>query len=309
MAYNQWRDVTKRYPCPVCGKPDWCSTNGIFICCRRGDGGGVEKQDKSGGTYWLYRVDSGTIDYSSKETELLEPPPSKDSKRTNPDVLHKVYSNFLNMLSLSEAHKENLSQRGLSESEIKLRGYRTLPLRGRSRIARELGGRFGNEIYHVPGFYLKEGDNGKTYLTFAGSPGILIPVRNSDNKILGFKIRVDKPRESGKYVWFSSNGRHGGTGAINSLHFPLFDGGSKDIIRITEGELKADISTALSGIWTWSLPGVNSWRLALPALDEVKPEKVIVAFDSDYWENRNVASHLVAFMEDLQSRHLGGEVV
>ena len=307
MAYSQWRDVTKKNPCPICGKPDWCSTNGIFVCCRRGDGGGIERQDKSGGTYWLYRVDSGGIDYSPKEAEFLEPPPSKDSNRASPDILHKVYSNFLDMLSLSEAHKENLLQRGLSESEIKLRKYRTLPLMGRSKIARELGRRYGDDIYHVPGFYLKEGDNGKPYLTYAGRPGILIPVRNLDGKIIGFKIRADNPGESeSKYIWFSSNGRPGGTGAANSLHYPLFDG-SKSIIRITEGELKADISTALSGIWTWSLPGVNSWRLVLPALDEVKPEKVIVAFDSDCWENRNVASHLLAFMENLQSRQLGGE--
>lgn len=307
MAYSQWRDVTKRNPCPICGKPDWCSTNGIFVCCRRGDGGGIERQDKSGGTYWLYRVDAGGIDYNPNNIEISEPPPSKDSKRATPDVLHKVYSDFKDMLSLSQSHKESLLQRGLSESEITLREYKTLPLMGRSRIARELGRRYGNDIYHVPGFYLKEGNNGKSYPTFAGRPGILIPVRNFNGKIVGFKIRIDKPEEGeSKYTWFSSNGRPGGTGAANSLHFPLFDG-PKNIIRITEGELKADISTALSGIWTWSLPGVNSWRLALPVLKEIKPEKVLVSFDADCWQNRNVANHLVAFIEELQSRQLGGE--
>ena len=304
MAYSQWRDVTKRNPCPICGKPDWCSTNEVFVCCRRGDGGGVERQDKSGGTYWLYRIVSDMADYDVK---FIEPPPSQDSRRAEPGVLHSIYSSFANALYLSEDHKKNLLQRGLPEAEIVSRGYKSLPLQGRSRITKNLRGQFGDSLNHAPGFYLKENDKGKHYSTFAGRPGILIPVRNLEGQIIGFKIRTDSPGESeSKYIWFSSNGRLGGTGVANSLHFPLFDG-PRNVVRITEGELKADISTALSGVWTWSLPGVNSWRLALPILDGIKPEKVLVSFDADCWENRNVASHLLAFVEELQSRRLGGE--
>ena len=42
--------------------------------------------------------------------------------------------------------------------------------------------------------------------------------------------------------------------------------GTGDTIRLTEGELKADVATVLSGILTVSIPGVAMWRKALPVL-------------------------------------------
>lgn len=55
----KWREVTKRNPCPICGKPDWCSTLQAFdstlVCCRR-EPGGKEKVDKAGKRYWIHRI-------------------------------------------------------------------------------------------------------------------------------------------------------------------------------------------------------------------------------------------------------------
>lgn len=57
---TRWREVTKKNPCPVCGKPDWCSTlhaddGSLLVCCRRAPGG-KEKIDKTGRVYWLYKI-------------------------------------------------------------------------------------------------------------------------------------------------------------------------------------------------------------------------------------------------------------
>ena len=63
-------------------------------------------------------------------------------------------------------------------------------------------------------------------------------------------------------------------------------------VRLTEGELKADISTVLSSILTIAIPGVSAWRLALPVLRELAPEKIALAFDADARKNYNVARAL-----------------
>jgi ssDNA-binding Zn-finger/Zn-ribbon topoisomerase 1 len=52
-------------------------------------------------------------------------------------------------------------------------------------------------------------------------------------------------------------------------------------LRITEGEIKADIATNITGTYTISLPGVNLWRYALPVIERERPKRVLIAFDSD----------------------------
>ena len=49
---------------------------------------------------------------------------------------------------------------------------------------------------------------------------------------------------------------------------------------MTEGELKADICTALDGTPTISAPGVTQWRSAIPVLKDLGAKTVILAFDA-----------------------------
>lgn len=50
---GDWRRVSKRQPCPVCGKPDWCavSTDGTAALCQR-----VESSRRIGEAGWLHRL-------------------------------------------------------------------------------------------------------------------------------------------------------------------------------------------------------------------------------------------------------------
>ena len=295
-------EVKKSNPCPICGKNDWCSvsTDGHYVCCRRVNNGiGKEKLDRSGGIYWLYNsLEPFTV--SNLNIDDTYVPAREDSKRADPDTLCNVHSALLNLLSLNKTHLDNLIGRGLSEACIQKNQYRTFPLRGRSKIARELLRQFGPEVIcDVPGFYIKQ-DGGKQWVTIAGSPGLLIPVRDRQARILGFKIRLDDPPADGegKYRWLSSNGRYHGTGQVNLVHYPLFNG-ETDAVRVTEGELKADISTVLSGTLTISLPGVNCWQSAIPALADLNAKTVLLAFDSDFETNINVVTALHALTEKL----------
>jgi hypothetical protein len=46
---------------------------------------------------------------------------------------------------------------------------------------------------------------------------------------------------------------------------------SLEVIRMTEGELKADVATVLTGILTLSIPGVSAWRAVIRVLEQLQP--------------------------------------
>src|SRR5262249_3325977 len=94
-----------------------------------------------------------------------------------------------------------------------------------------------------------------------------------------------------KYTTISS-AKHGGPSPGAQVHVPLFDGVHGDTVRLTEGELKADITTALSGLLTVSIPGVAMWRKALPVLQALGVQRVLLAFDADWRTNPHVAQAL-----------------
>jgi hypothetical protein len=82
---------------------------------------------------------------------------------------------------------------------------------------------------------------------------------------------------------------------------PRHEGKTLDVVRITEGPLKADIASMLSGITTIGLPGVGAWKLALPVLARIGAKKVLVAFDADARSNPQVARPLTRIVEALET--------
>jgi hypothetical protein len=105
--------------------------------------------------------------------------------------------------------------------------------------------------------------------------------------IRAIKIRADRATEKNRYTWLSSKS-FGGASPGAPVHVPLYDGNT-ETVRITEGELKADISTVLSGMLTISMPGVSNWKSVLPVISEIAPRCVHLAFDADKIRNRHVA--------------------
>jgi hypothetical protein len=79
-----------------------------------------------------------------------------------------------------------------------------------------------------------------------------------------------------------------------------FDGNTTTI-RITEGALKADAATRLSGILTIGLPGVNAWKRAARLARLLNAQTVLVAFDADATANRHVANALDRLVRHLQA--------
>lgn len=291
MKEHPWNAVSSTKPCLICSKSSWCqqSQDGTWCMCRRVDTGhGIHRTDRSGVDYWLYRLDG------SQAVETAAPSDEQITSSVScafPEDRHRVYTELLRLLDLSDAHRANLADRGLDDHHIKEGGYRTLPGRGRARVARKLLEKFGPDLCaQIPGLYRKtEGD--RTWWSLAGVPGLLVPVRDVAGQIIALTIRSDDPEADAKYIYFSSK-RHGGPGPGAHVHVPVHDDHDHRVVRVTEGGIKADIATALSKTFTISIPGVSCWRMCLPTLKELGATRIKLAFDADARTNPHVATAL-----------------
>lgn len=283
--------ASKRHPCPICNGKKWCRfTSSIALC--RFLSGGIERVDKLGSIFWLYILDSRTRERKATFEPLVQ------VECASATVLDKVYRSLNSKLSLSDIHRQKLTLRGFSKNEIETRKYKSFQLQGRYKIAKELLREFGEATCRtIPGLIIKTGDSG-SYFTLAGAPGLLIPVRNIEQQIIGYKIRSDSEEHHERYSYFSSRS-HGGVSPGCQIHVPIFNQAPRSMVRITEGELKSDLVTALSGLHTISIPGVTNWQMVMPVLAQMKVQNVIVALDQDMWTNTNVAQALFNLTKKL----------
>jgi len=133
--------------------------------------------------------------------------------------------------------------------------------------------------------------------------GLLIPVRDSAARIIALRIRPDVPGDGGKYRWLSSVTKRNPDAPSpgSPAHVPQGIGGPCGLVRITEGELKADVAYRLSDVPTVSFPGVASWRAVLPILAALQAQTVRVAFDADAPDNKYVARSLRDCVDELRT--------
>ena len=306
---HDWSAVTPAAPCDICGRDRYCSRNGTAARCTKlsshpTHGEGIAKTDRAGNDWWLYKLGG---DDRPKST-LPEPtvPQTFDETLADADTLHKVYSSLLRQIGLVAQHRLQLKRRGFSLEQILDAAdrllYRSLPLRGRAKIVAKLIAAGAEKHFpHVPGFIQKTGDDGSRYWTLAGSPGMLIPVRDIEGRIVALKIRRDDAKH-GKYQWLTSrkkrDGKVCGVGPGSPLHIPLHDGTSKTV-RITEGPLKADIATMLTGTLTIALPGVGAWKRAKAIVHQAGAESAVIAMDADAIRNPDVARAIEGLATEL----------
>ena len=162
------------------------------------------------------------------------------------ETRHKTYTALLGKLSLASDHTENLLQRGLKEDEIRQLGYRTTPVVGMTKMAKELV-QEGCALSGVPGFYRTE--DGQWKFT-VNQRGILIPVRDGKGRIQGMQIRRDDAKKR-KFRWVSSTELKNGCKAEGWTHLA---GTSAETMLLTEGPMKADVIHALTGLSVWQSP-------------------------------------------------------
>lgn len=213
---------------------------------------------------------------------------------TDPDLIHEVYQRLLNELKLSDDHHAQLVRRGLTPEAIRQGDYRSLKNIDRGRAAKAVHGQLGGAVLGVPGFMV--GDYG---VTLAGTAtGLLIPVRDLSQRIQALKIR----REGEPKYLYLAGGEDGLSGG-SPVHVPLGITAPAETVRVTEGELKADVCMLLDGTPTIGIPGVTQWRAVFPLLHELRAKTVIIAFDAiDLYDKTPVFVQAEAFWRELKDQ-------
>lgn len=301
--------VTRKNPCPICNKPDWCSVseNGaIALCCRVSEG---SFQEASNGAHIHALKYNDVIIHPSRPITTSQPP-------ENPiaciEQRNRVYHSLLNeYLTLSPQHAHNLINiRGLSSERIATNNYASLPNPTKMlQFSDELAKRF--KLNGIPGFFkTKDGD---WRLNINGYPGLLLPVKDSFGRIQGLQIRRDDlGKNQPRYVWLSSRNFPEGTSSGSPIHFV-----NADIARqtgfavITEGPLKADICAEKMRHCFIALAGVSSFNnIFAHYLKKEIPElkSVAIAFDSDWEDKKPVRDAIRRLIDNLEADGLDVKV-
>ena len=206
---------------------------------------------------------------------------------------HAAYSAVLGALSLSQRHRDDLRQRGLDDAAIDRNMYRSLRNTDRGAVARAAVQSLGDRAYTVPG--IVPGEHGPTL--YGNATGMLIPVRDTAGQIVALKIRRPAPATP-KYQYLS--GPDDAPGPGSPVHVPMGISVGSPVVRVTEGELKADVAAARTGIPTIGVPGVTQWADAMPMLAGVGT--VVVSFDApDVLTKVPVREQVCRFVEALRA--------
>lgn len=250
----------------------------------------------------LYAFMEGAGAPSSRSNYTQKPRPTKRAVPVAPDShLNSVYTvmSELSEFRLSERHRQNLRNRGLSDDVITRNGYRSFPavedmavdsyyenlyqsaggnaLRKKTDSIKYLSPRricFGLMIAHriisqglsvegVPGFF-KFG----TYWCYWAKykSGILIPTRNIQGQIVIWQIRLDTPTDDGQRYFTCAKGELPGhvTDSVSRCHFPIGNAplSSQTPFLVTEGPLKADVACHLFGspVTFSAIPGIQTTK-------------------------------------------------
>lgn len=213
-------------------------------------------------------------------------------------IRHQTYSEMLSLLTLTPMHRETLKKRGLNDEQIDFLGYKSIP-RDRKQLCKKLLQK-GCILEGVPGFFIdKQGD---WTLNVFGT-GIFVPFRNGREEIQFMQIRTDRPKEDGqRYFALSSTGKSQGSGAKTWVHARKGVDGWKEVF-ITEGALKADVASCLSGKSFIAVAGVNNLGdlpRALKDLTYAGLEKAFLCYDMDKVDNVRVLEGEAKIKEMLE---------
>lgn len=305
-------------PCPQCHHDGFCQVkeDGSEVWCMRDPSGAVREFTSSLGPVYVHRL---TDEVQPRTTRALVEP---TVERAPVPVRHRAYTALLAQRPLDRVDLDALRARGLPEEHVRTNGYCTLSDRGRARDALAIVEAVGETAATgVPGIvrrHRRDEDPARAWPHLRAASGLLIPVRDLEGRVVALKMRRRDPVEKGaRFVYVSSAKRtprideppslyvdSDGASAEAAVHVPLAALAmrtSSARLILTEGELAADVSTALLGEPVASIPGVGAWRAGVDLALAWGARSVAVALDMDAHTNHHVAQALRCLVRALRA--------
>ena len=314
MGDSRYQRVSRKRPCLICGKPDWCSrtaNDSISFCARvtagadrlsRKERWGVFYHDRSllDNPFWKKHEPR---QFYQKQTEEIQPAPLEIRDFTYASLLRLSPASKYECLTIG---KKGLWGRGLENFS----DYGALPCSASERkdlaaqirlLLNQNFPSFAREnprgLAHIPGFWIN--DSGEACLWSEkdfSRPMLLIPYRNPWGKIQSCQIRFSGAINRGqkRYLWLSLPSMQS-AGSGTPIHYANWkDFGaacSNRPVLITEGALKADVVAKFCPHFLIvANSGVGCAHEIIARITRGK--KVSLAFDNDYHENPAVIRQL-----------------
>ena len=318
MGDSRYKRVSRRHPCLICGKPDWCSRTSdesVSFCARITDGADRLSRKERWGVFYHNRdifnqphKRFGEPKNYFKKPEEIPPAPL--------EVRDFVYSALLRLSPASRFESLTNGEKGLKERGlINYEDYGGLPCSANERkdLAAQIRLLFYQKfpsfvrenpkgLAHIPGFRIDE--NGEACLwqnCDFPQPLLLIPYRSPAGKIQACQIRFTgtlKPKKK-RYLWLSLP-KMSSSGSGTPLHFASWKTSLKSDLRkpllITEGALKADVTAHfLPRYYSLATSGVGCSHDLVANISRGKA--VYLAFDNDYQDNPAVLRQLAKLLK------------
>lgn len=233
----------------------------------------------------------------SKTTRQALPEPEIATLETR----HAGYTTMLEALTLDNKHADNLEARGLSDTEIAIQLYASVPDEPRAKMLTQgLASRF--DLTGIPGFFYED----EQWQMVRCDPGFFIPIRDHRCLIQGLQIRHDEDGQ--RYKWFSSGWHCNGVSSGSPMHFaaPWRVELTRQLI-ITEGGLKAQVAAEFLEDAVLGLAGVGAYPESIGRdLQKLFPtlERVAIAFDNDWRIKPGVKEMLLGLGDKLRLSNL-----
>ncbi len=229
-----------------------------------------------------------------------QPVPQKTERQPQPlRQRHDAYEEMLSFLTLSQRHRENLLERGLSDTRIAENGYRSMPQTPQARrlLAKLVG--MNHDLLGVPGFYTRD-----DIWTLAGPDGFLIPVRDKDGLIQGMKIRLDDAgAPDRKYRWLSSRDKSLANGTRSYSWVHVTGDTTRKRAFLTEGPLKGDVASFLANDALFvCIGGVNATAGLPDTLRSLGVIEAVEAMDMDQMTNPQVRNGILTMRQEIQKK-------
>ena len=308
MVATGYRRVSKKRPCTICGKTDWCSitrTEMISFCARS-----TLNADRISRYGWgVYYHETCGFDFDFNRIFNRSPKRKKvriSQELASPAIRDKVYRKLIGLSPASFSSEIVNGRSGLLERSIQdLSQYGCLPrtVNGRRVLTERIVEALSKEgrslsFAGIPGFW--RDSNGSLRLGSMQNSFddlMLIPFVGPDGLIRACQIRFMRyvPNRSGRYLWLSSSKERNGCGPGATLHHA--DPGSRldRPILVTEGALKAATAQrCLPDRYVVGNSGVATSHLEI--IEIARKKQLEIAFDLDSFTNPHVSRALAGLI-------------